>query len=335
MKNRVILIIVGLLFAIAIALYITQRKGTIKQELKDFAVADTGAIDKLFLADRADHQITLEKKSPGHWIVNAKYNAREEVINNLLNTILKVAVKAPVAKAAHNAVVAQLATSAVKVEIYQQGELVKTYYVGEPTTDYLGTYMLLEKSSVPFIMHIPGFDGYLSTRYTVNEEDWRERVVFNYPANTIASIEIVFSYHPEYSFLLNVKEQIVTQVGGKEPIKIDANVLNSYLSFYQHTPFEIWEKKMSPQQKDSLLASTPVSTITVKDKNGKINTLKIFLKLSEQGDSLQEAKVKQGHYDLNFMYAVGKENNLILVQHFVFDKILATYKDFVLSKSKK
>lgn len=331
--NKTVIIVVFLLVAAAALLVFNQKKGTIKQELKDFAIADTASIDKIFLADKADHRILLEKKSSGQWLVNNIYRAREDVVDNLLKTIRQVEVKAPVPKAAHNSIVAQLATSAVKVEIYQRGSLAKTYYVGGTTQDYMGTYMLLDKSAVPFIMHIPGFDGYLSTRYSTTEEDWRQRVVFNYPPATIASIEIRYPYHPEFSFLLNTKDHLITTGSEKEPIKIDDTLLNTYLSFFQQTPFEAWERKLSVSQKDSLLATTPVAVINIKEKAGNSNSLKIFLKQTDQTDS--SGNGLPGEYDINRMYAIGSNHDLLLVQHFVFDKILATYKDFVLSASGK
>jgi hypothetical protein len=48
---------------------------------------------------------------------------------------------------------------------------VKQYYVGHATQDNTGTYMLLTNPETdknyedPFVTHIPGFDGFLSTRY--------------------------------------------------------------------------------------------------------------------------------------------------------------------------
>src|SRR3972149_10537431 len=170
-KNRLTIIITIALAIIAAYLLYTSKKGTIRQELKDFAVEDTSAITKIFMVDMRNNQVTLQKEKPGNWAVNGKYRARNDLIDVLLKTMKNLQVKSPVARAAHDNMVKQLATGAVKVEIYQNNNTNpgKVYYVGGATQDKYGTYMLLENSSEPFIMSLPYFSGYLTTRYNTDE----------------------------------------------------------------------------------------------------------------------------------------------------------------------
>src|SRR6185295_9205473 len=170
--------------------------------LKDFAVEDTASITKIFIADKFGHASAVERVAPGKWTVNGKYPAREEAINTLLLTMKNMEVRSPVAKAAYNTIMKELASRGRKVEIYQNGELSKTYYVGSATQDQLGTFMFLENSSVPFVLFIPGFDGYLTTRYILDEEEWKEHLILDLSIENIASVTSQDLEQPENSIVI-------------------------------------------------------------------------------------------------------------------------------------
>ncbi|HNB13426.1 MAG TPA: hypothetical protein PKY09_11010, partial [Bacteroidia bacterium] len=95
-KNRILLLIVVLLLSVTGYYYFKNSDSTIKKELRDFAVADTSSIDKIFLADKKGNKALLERKSPALWTINGKYPARQDAINFLLKTIKQIEVRSPV-----------------------------------------------------------------------------------------------------------------------------------------------------------------------------------------------------------------------------------------------
>src|ERR1700722_274451 len=117
-KNRTSLIVFLLLAIAAVVLIMTNRKSTIKDALKDFAIKDTASITKIFMTDKTPSQVTLTKQAPGQWTVNGKFAVRNDAVNTLLETIALIDVRAPVAKSAYNTVVKTLSSSGMKVEIY-------------------------------------------------------------------------------------------------------------------------------------------------------------------------------------------------------------------------
>ena len=189
MKNNKILIVVAIiLIGVATIIYVktnSVKQGTIDNiegAKSDFAIEDTASIDKIFIVDEKGKSVTLIK-SEDIWMVDNQYVARPDNIRLLMKTFSRIDVRSPVPKAAFKNVVTQIATNATKVEIYQGGKKPsKTYYVGGATLDHQGTYMILEtegvKSSVPFVMYIPGNYGYLTTRFFTEKEQWRDAVVF-------------------------------------------------------------------------------------------------------------------------------------------------------------
>ena len=101
-KNRIILFLALALAIVTIGLILQKNKGTIEENLTGFAVIDTAAITKIFLADKNNHSVTLKKNADATWTVNDKYKARPDGIKTLLSTIKNLAVKTRVAKAAYN-----------------------------------------------------------------------------------------------------------------------------------------------------------------------------------------------------------------------------------------
>ena len=345
MKKNTLTIIITIVLAVIVAyLFYTSKEGTIRQELKDFAIEDTSAITKIFLADMSNHQVTLEKIEPGHWIVNGKYKARKDLIEILLKTMKNLEVKSPVAKAARENVIKRIATGAVKVEVYQNNndEPNKVYYVGGATQSQMGTYMLLENSSNPFIMNIPYFSGYLTTRYNTDEYEWRDKTVFNYQFKDIAGVKLEYTHNPEYSFsIMNTGNWTYTlrSLQNDELIaNYDTNNLNIYLTFFRNIQFEGFVRNKDTAFRDSIVSYPPFCTLTVTDMSGNTTKVKAFLKPVPKGTTdLNDNPIE---YDVDRMYAlidtrhVGRnyrsvdENQLVTIQYFVFDKLFLVINDF-------
>ena len=189
------------------------------------------------MADRQGKSVLLERKSSAEWKVNGKFRARQDLINTLLYTMKSLEVRSPVGKNLYNQTMKLLSANSVKVEIYSNQELIKTYYVGHPSMDNMGTFMYLEGSSVPFIMCIPGFNGYLTTRYFINETDWRSKTIFNYNPQMIEKVEERDLIYPDSSFTLTLKDSTYSILKSNgEPLKIDLGKVIIFLKAFNNSP---------------------------------------------------------------------------------------------------
>lgn len=338
MKKNKIAIAIGLVLSlIAIWLFLDNRKGTIREELKDFAFADTASITKIFLADKENQSVVLEKIKPGEWKVNNKYKVRKNAINLLLFTIKNLEVKSPVGKKAQENAIKKLSSNAVKIEIYDKQGLKKVYYVGGETQDQLGTYMLLanpetmQNSSVPFIIHIPGFNGYLTPRYFTAEADWRERVLFSYVPTEIKSVKIEIPRSPELSYEIMLvgenKYEIKNLSTNKSLENMNTIALKQYLSYFQNIQFGAPENSINQIVKDSIVNSVPLNIITVTDIKGQKSKVKLFLKAASPDSPALNGKPYL--YDQERMHAlINDEKDLVSVQYFVFGKLLPSMDYF-------
>lgn len=328
-KNVIALLVVLLLGVLSFWLINRKQSTTLKVELSNFAVKDTVSIDRIFLADKDSNQVLLEKQKDGTWIVNKKYPARMDAIHTLLYTIHQVEVKAPVGRASFNTVIRRMAAKSTKCEIYQQGKLTKTYYVGGATQDLMGTYMMIENSSTPFITWIPGFEGYLYTRYFSYPDQWRSTEIFKIKPQEIASVEHTMHKFPEKSWtLLNLNNSLLLKDASGTPVKgLDTLTARDYLSRFTRINFEAIVRDFP--QKDSLLALAPSATFSITTTAGKKITVETWPKRTpadlvfEQGEPLV--------YDPDRFFGVinGQKNELLLLQYHVFDPILKPVEYFV------
>jgi hypothetical protein len=340
-KNKTIFIIAVLLLAVSAYFIISRRSGTIREELKDFAVEDTASVTKIFLADKFGHACTLTKKSSGNWMVNGKYRANPEAINILLLTMKNIDVRSPAGKAAYNTIMKEIAAKGTKVEIYEHDKLAKTYYVGGATMDMLGTYMYLENSSVPFIMYIPGFEGYLTTRYIVMEEEWKLKSVFDVSIEDISSVIAEDLKNPANSIMITKKPDgdfVLQEYFEKKPVAgAEQSKIQNYMSGFTAVSYEA-AIRANNKEIDSVKAFGAFRRLTVTDKNKNTTVVTMYRKpTSAQSEQMNEFRSEEAaNYDYDRMYAqINNDPGFVIIQYNIFDRFFKTPADFLMTPPKQ
>lgn len=341
MKKSTIIILTLLIALTGLSIYIYKNKNktsTIDKEASDFKYKDTASIDKIFLADKNGKQILVEKKAEG-WILNNKFHVRPDVIDLLLYTIRSVEVKSPVSKNARTSVIKIMAAKSTKIEIYSKGEKVKQYYVGHPTQDNTGTYMLLtnpatgENYEEPFITHIPGFDGFLSTRYVTDDIDWRDRLIINYRPPQIKEIKLELFESPDSSFVIDLfsMQRFGLKTTKGKFIPFEEDKMKQYIAYFQNVNCEIVLDKKDKLVDSLSTSAVPFAKLTITDRNSGKNVCEFFHK--------QSVISKNEQYGINYKYDPDKlfirYNNgkdYGVAQFYVFGKILQTYQYFLPKK---
>lgn len=331
-NNKVIIALAVILIAIATFIYISKnnvKQGTMDDmegAKSDFAIKDTSSITKIFIVDAQGVSVTLTK-AKDNWVVNDKYIARPDNIRLLMKTFSRIDVRYPVPKAAFNNVVRDIATKATKVEIYQgEDKPSKVYYIGKATNDNQGTYMVLEtegvKSTVPFVMFIPGNYGYLTSRFFTEAQQWRDAVVFKYAPEAIKSIEMTFLETPEESFIIkNMEGQFsLADIGSDKPLKVNPEKLNEYISRYGKIYYEMVDIESKQERIDSIIASPPYITIEVKDFIGGGNKIVLY-HMPNFRETEHSATGEIFEYDVDRMYGYLNNDVFTYVQFATFDKI--------------
>jgi hypothetical protein len=329
-KIKIASLIAALLAILSFWIIRHNQSGTIAKELYDFAVADTASITKIYLVTTGGKQLTLEKEKSGEWKVNGKFQARSDAIKNLLVSIKELQVRTPVSKNALETVARKLATSSTKVEIYQGDKLAKAYYVGNDTQDGLGTFMLLidtetgKNSSLPFVMFIPGFNGFLSIRYFADADLWRNKSVFAFYPDQISSLSVRYTHFPDSSFGISLSNTNTISLADSKGISVtdfDTLKVKQYLNYYSNIQYETLKNDLSAGLKDSVFGKGAVHIITLKDRAGKNHLVKTFSKPADP-NSVDQVTGKPLTEDLERMFAlINDEKDIAIVQYYVFGKL--------------
>ena len=340
-KNKSLFIVLSLLIVITVYFYFQNSDTTLKKELRDFAVKDTAAITKIFIANRNGNKITLERNKKKEWLLNGKDEPRPDLLKFLLDGIYKIDIRNKVAKAAYNNVIKTLAASGIKCEIYLNDNSTpkKTYYVGGQTEDGLGTFMMIENSNVPFVTEVPGFNGYLTPRYSVDYDAWKQPKIFHLQRENLKSLSVSYTNYPEKSFTIISTDgkYKVESVAGKSIRDIDSVALENYLSFYKNVFYETRAKDLNAIKKDSILQYPPSIIVSLSFKNGLVKEVDIYpMLISASSLAQQDANGNALKYDLDRMYGYMKpEKEFVVIQHYTFDKLLRQYNDFDIHRPKE
>jgi hypothetical protein len=340
-RNRIALIIALVLLIVAAVLVFSNSKTTLRRNATAFAVSDTASITKIFLADKNNKQVLLEKNPDGTWTVDGKFPAQEAKVQAFLKTLMDIQVRNPVPLVARNNVITRMAAIAKKVEIYQVvpridlfGKIklfphlknTRTYYVGDVTQDNQGTFMLMEGAEEPYVVSIPNFRGFVAARYSTNPSDWRDYTVFRTKIGEIASVKVEFPQlqGESYEFEVDANKNIrLTDITLMQPVPtFDTIRALNFLNAFRDIRFEsLLADILQKPFIDSVLASTPMTIITLKDREGQVNLVKIYKK---QG--YPEIAPESGAYiepvDLDRAYAlVNDGQDFVLIQYYVFDAV--------------
>jgi hypothetical protein len=340
-KNRLALILTFGLVFIAVLMFIFNRNNsTLNSKESDFAVDDTAIISKIFIANLDSSQILLER-GPDGWRLNKKYLAQQAKVDQLLSTMKKIRVRGPVSKASHDNVIRRMSAIGIKVEVYQTAPRItlfgkfnwfphekrtKVYFVGDVTQDNMGTYMLLDGAKQAFIMAIPGFRGFVATRYSPIEDEWRDHSVFRKRLGEIKSIQVEFSEEPNMAYRLDCIEKNnyrITRLADNHILQqFDTLKVLNFLTSFSDVRFEsLLTNNMPVVKRDSIIASPFLHRIILVDNNNDSSIVKTFIK-KKFAEHLDIAD-KLVPVDLDRMYGlVNNDKDFVLLQSYSFDKVL-------------
>ena len=336
-KNLIGLLSIIILITISLVVVFSQKSSTIEQ---NFHIKDTNKITKIVIEDR-EKNISKVVKQDSIWMVNDKFQAYPLMVSTMLETLREMRIREPVAKAAHENIIKQLSARNTRIDVYTESyfinlgfiklfkreKLEKSIYIGNETMDNTGTFMLIKGTKDPCVIHIPNFRGYLSSRFTAVENDWKMHTIFKYKPQDIASIKVEIPDYPQEGFELYAEENTfhIKRLADGELLKdFDTLKVTAFISSFFELNFENIATNIPQIHKDTIFSKNPSFVFTVKDKAGKEKKLKTFIKMNE-GTWVSENDKTNFYeiFDINRMYGLmdGSSDTLIL-QYFAFDNII-------------
>lgn len=334
MKNVKYILLVVVLIVISGGLlwqYLHPEKSTIQSESSNFSIEDTGSIVKIFIADMKNNTVLLDRNPDNSWTLNGKFEAAKHNVNKLLETANLMTVKAPVAKARYDKTIRDMASVGIKVEFYtHSGTPSKVIYIGTSNQTHTGNYMMIEGSDLPYLVHIEGFYGFLSPRFSPHESDWRTKNIFKYLPKDIAEITLNYPKNSEKGFTIiqNPDGKIQLLNSARIPVNTyDSSIVLDYLDRFRNINFESWEETKTPFFIDSVANSIPEVVYTVVDKLGNSTQVETFLKPMIGGMDMDGNPID---HDQDRMYARMNKEEFVIIQYYVFDPVFHELNYFLL-----
>lgn len=321
MKNLKLYIVLAVLIIVAGIFYFSNNKGTLNLRVADFSVDQYKDITKIEIISPQE-KLRLELIN-NQWKVNNKYWATQKYVENLLLALNRLTILSPVSKAEKEQVANILRADGLLVKVYKNRRTIKEFYVSKPSMNKKKTYMMMEKSSEPFIVNIPAFRGLLAELFITDENNWRNKTIFDYEPQNIQSIKVEYPQEKKKSFqVINYNDGTfaIQNLAKKKFIK-DFNVekVARYFTYYQHIVFEQVAGHLTKFTIDSVLNSTPYCIITVKDETDEENKVTVYRKPSEKKYDEFGQEIK---FDYDRAYASFNHNKeLIIIQYYIFDPL--------------
>ncbi len=334
-KNVVYLIVLVVLLGVA-GWLISSREGNSTLERKmdySFTIKDTAAVDKIIIKDKTPSEVVLSRNSKGKWLVGNEFPVRKDAIDVLLMTLYRMELRNFLPQKLKPIVIKRMATFGKEVQVYKNGELFKTFYVGTETADEMGTYMMIKGSDAPYAVHIPGFNGYLSSRFFTQPHLWKSRDITRMNPRTIREVELTYPDSANASFRLTVfspDSLFFTNLRTGKPVK-NINKVKAILFLnalgnmkYQGAilPSDgIWARR------DSLLASTPVFNLRIKDIDGRTTRLEGY-KIIGPAESF-DPDLDAPEFDRDLMHGFINREEMVLLQYYGLQNVLVPLGFFV------
>ena len=345
-RKTILLLIISIIIAAAAIFSLNNSKsGTITN---DFLLYDTASVVQIFMANKQGDKVNLTKNN-NIWYLDNGEIAIGQNVEILLNTLTLIEVKAPISKSGRSNYVSMLATKSTKVEIYEESPLfrilgldiftkkrkTKVFYVGTPTQNFKGTVMKMEDSEELYVTYIPGFNGYLTERFSANYSDWLNHSIFKLPIKSINKVSVKFGKNPEQSYTINSignrNYDLIHSADNNKIHNYDTTRVLEMLASFRNINFESLLDDMSQKRQDSLLALKPYITLSVTDVAQQTKNIKLYRR--KNFTDKPDFKGDIYDYDVDRMYAFidGFEHPLT-VQYFVFDNITRPF-DFLMGKN--
>lgn len=274
-RNIRLLASLALLSAATLAVLVVGFKTGSDIDKNLFKVIDQSEISEVRFTSVKDTM--LLKYDGAKWLVNGK-EADRQLIKVFFATILQAEPKRKAAPSLVDSL--KKLNGAVKVVLLREGEILKEFFVaGNPTKSE--TYFYFAGGDW-YVVTIPGYRVYVASVFELNENDWREKRIFNFNWQNFKSLRATFPQQPSEDFSITAQKQYISIEG----MDADTTKLLGYLDAVLQMPSDKILTTEEAKAYDSLLRTTPAVQVSIFDIANREWKLSVFGNSSSQKPTL-------------------------------------------------
>ncbi|MCS6833072.1 MAG: hypothetical protein NZ521_05830 [Flammeovirgaceae bacterium] len=162
-----------------------KRKSNQRQEQKLYLIADTAAIVRAVINQT---ELTRHGKK---WLINQKWEASPEKINDWLTVVARCQEKRPVTDAALDSVKRLFQENALEISLYGKEGLLKKCTLATSEDE---TYGIAENNK-PVVIYVPQYLGSIFPFFRA-DASWREKRILNTSWKTLKSFRLEYLSQP-------------------------------------------------------------------------------------------------------------------------------------------
>lgn len=186
-----------------------------------FSIENTLDITKVTFEGQSN--ITLEVNS-NRWVVNDAYEADPQRVSVLFAILKQVSVRREVAKVNEKQVDELMDEMGVKVSLYKDKDLIQSYFVTGDESKAM-TYMKFPDEE-SYLVEIPGYKSYLAGIFQLDENGWRNPLVFDLNWANLASVSVNYPDHSENDISIRFDDRNLIM---EDMPKADSTKLGDYI----------------------------------------------------------------------------------------------------------
>lgn len=291
-RNKRLAVLFLALLAVVVVLFVFQKEsGQMDIDRDIFAYDDPSQID-LVSIDLGDETIALQFDGT-RWLVNETYTADPQRVKVLFAVLKQMRVRRAAANQQLDSLSNAMDTGAQHVTFYSSGQQVHDFEVlGDASRGI--TYMTQNQEDI-YLVEIPGYRSYLAGIFEVDQQGWRDPLVFDINWRNIQAVHMIYPNKPESSFdvSFNDGEYSISQLQATDTTKL-FDLLDEVSLLYVNDFLNNSELSQYATQAD-----TAIATIALEDVGGNFKTLEILGEIEGQGEYL----VKKDSSDLGLIDA--------------------------------
>jgi hypothetical protein len=256
-NKNIILLIVFLSLIVWTIIYLNLENGETGISLDEdkFSIKDTTSISIINIIGNSISN-TLEKHNT-HWIVNGKYPMDPSMHKVLMSVLFQVKVKRTVPKNDLERIKNDIQKNGYVVEIINSDGHKNTFYAGG---NGISLSYFMSDENIPYVVHLPGYESYVTGIFEVQENDWRDRLVFQTSWLGIKSLKLTYFEDPGNNVLITAENDLY-RISGVE--HLDTAEL---MSFFDEISYFFTDRYINPGQipsYDSLKSTKPFASMIV------------------------------------------------------------------------
>ena len=222
---------------------------------------------------------------PGGWRVNKQYSADLDRVRLLFAAMDRARPR----RLAGDSIASKVQREAMMVQFRENENQIQSVLIwGDPQSG--STWFMDPEKGIPAEMVIPGYRSSLTNLFSMMEEDWRDKRIFDFNWRNFVQLKMEFPSASADGYTISVRDGLLS-IG--EVAASDTTRLKEFMDVVQLLEAESFIR-VSNNQKDSLLRNKPESVLTISEVSGRKHELRLFDKGLALRDSMDLFKVGSG-----------------------------------------